>query len=239
MATFNGELYVADQVRSILAELNAFDEVVIVDDASTDRTVDILNELGDARLRLLVGRENRGYVRSFERAVSLSRGEFVLLADQDDIWLPGRVDAMLDVLRSEAVVASNMTILGTGERPNWWMPASQAAQWRRNIVRILAGVSGYYGCGMGFRRSFVSRILPFPSFLHESHDLWIAIAGNVAHSIGLVEEPTLQRRVHSENVTPTRPRRLGRVLAARVMLIRCLLVSYRRDLRARRAGPKR
>ncbi|WP_460522266.1 glycosyltransferase [Humibacter antri] len=232
MATYNGERYVTAQLNSILAELNEHDEVIVIDDASTDGTVRTVEAIADARVKLIARQENRGYVATFQEAISSSRGEYVLLADQDDVWVPGRVDAMLTGLGTHAVVASNMTILGSGERPRWWMSAATARQWRRNVLRIVAGVSGYYGCGMGLRREFVRVILPFPHFLVESHDLWVALAGNIAHSISILEQPTLQRRLHGDNATPLRPRSLPRVLAARIMLLRSILVLSRRVRRS-------
>jgi glycosyltransferase involved in cell wall biosynthesis len=232
MATFNGERYVEEQLRSILEQLGDGDEVVLIDDASTDDTLGVVTSIGDGRIRVMRHSNNRGYVKTFEEAIMASRGEYILLSDQDDVWLPGRVNSMLRALRSDAVVASNMTILGSGERPRWWMNSSQARQWRRNLVRILAGASGYYGCGMGIRRDFVRVATPFPPFLYESHDLWIALLGNRARSVGVVETPTLERRVHGDNVTPNRPRSLLKVLEARVMLLRLLLVSGRRLHRA-------
>jgi glycosyltransferase involved in cell wall biosynthesis len=237
MATFNGERYVEEQLRSILEQLGDRDEVVLIDDASTDDTLGVVANIGDGRVRVMRHSTNRGYVKTFEEAIMASRGEYILLSDQDDRWLSGRVSWMLGALRSNAVVASNMTILGTGERPRWWMKSSQAREWRRNVVRILVGTSGYYGCGMGIRRDFVRAATPFPPFLHESHDLWIALLGNRARSIGLVEAPTLERRIHGDNVTPVRPRSLGKVLEARIMLLRLLLVSGRR-LRRAAAGAK-
>jgi glycosyltransferase involved in cell wall biosynthesis len=233
MATFNGERYVQEQLSSILAQLGSDDEVIVVDDASSDATVSVVDGVQDARVRLYPRSKNAGYVSAFEEAISRSRGDFVLLSDQDDVWIPGRVDRFVRALGSSDVVASNMVILGSDDRAPWWMPARQGRQWRRNVLRILAGVSGYYGCGMGIRQDFVRTIAPFPAFLTESHDLWLALAGNLAHSIALIEEPTLRRRVHQDNVTPTRPRSLGKVLAARMMLLRATFVLSRRIRRMR------
>jgi hypothetical protein len=83
---------------------------------------------------------------------------------------------------------------------------------------------------MAMRRRALQLATPFPPYLTESHDLWLAIAGNLAHSIGHVEEPTLRRRVHGGNATPDRPRGLLAVLRARVMLLRSI-VTLRRRLR--------
>ena len=112
MATYNGSAHVAEQLTSILEQLGPHDEVVVVDDASTDDTRAVLAAFDDPRLRVLESPVNRGYVRAFERALGEARGEVVLLADQDDVWLPGRRDAMVAALRDHQVVATNLTTLG-------------------------------------------------------------------------------------------------------------------------------
>lgn len=228
MATYNGADFVEEQIRSILPELAGTDELIVVDDASTDNTVEVVRGIGDSRIRLYPRSENRGYVRTFEEAIGCARGEYIFLADQDDVWIPGRVDRMLSVLRTHLFVASNMVILETGARPRWSFTSSADGRWARNLLLIGSGVSGYYGCGMAMRRRALDLVTPFPPYLVESHDLWLAIAGNLAHSIGHVEEPTLRRRVHDSNVTPDRPRGVRQVLAARIMLLRCVLTLRRR-----------
>ena len=75
--------------------------------------------------------------------------------------------------------------------------------------------------------------MPFPAYLRESHDLWIALYGNLVGSIVHVDEPTLERRVHATNATPDRPRGVRPALASRWMLVRAV-VELRRRLRAAR-----
>lgn len=223
MATYNGANYVVQQLESILSQLAEDDEVVVVDDASADDTVNVVRGLRDPRVRVRARNRNLGYVRTFEEAIRLCRGTSIFLADQDDVWLPGRVAAMREALCSHAIVASNLLFLDRGdERPAWWMSSGQQTQWRRNMLRVLAGSSGYYGCGMALRRAALPVVLPFPDYLVESHDLWLGLAGNVLHSIAHLEEPTLRRRVHAENVTPERARDVITVLRARVMLLRAM-----------------
>jgi glycosyltransferase involved in cell wall biosynthesis len=230
LASYNGARYIEEQVRSILAELGDDDEIVVVDDASTDDTVDVLRSIGDPRIRLFPRSENRGYVRTFEEALGCTRGEYILLSDQDDVWIPGRVGRLLKELQHRLIAASNLEFLDSGDRPGWSFKASATGRWRRNLLIILSGTSGYYGCGMAMRRRALQLVTPFPPYLTESHDLWLAIAGNLAHSIGHVEEPTLRRRVHGDNATPDRPRSVPAILRARVMLLRSI-VTLRRRLR--------
>lgn len=229
MATYRGASYVSEQLLSILDQLDRDDEVVIVDDASPDNTVDVIRSIRDPRIRLIQSPQNRGYVRSFEAAVSASRGEYIFLSDQDDVWIPGRIAAMMTALQSARVVASNFEILGGAPRP--WIPPLRAAWDKRplaNLLGIMIGYRAYYGCGMAFRRDMLPMFAPIPPYVRESHDLWLAICGNVSGSLVHLEEPTLKRRLHDSNETPAGFRSLGKIIAARIMLVRLILESRRR-----------
>lgn len=232
MATYNGSRYIGEQLESILRQLGPDDELVIVDDASTDGTVDRIRAFEDRRVRLIQAAANQGYVKSFEQAALASRGRAVFLSDQDDVWVDGRLDAMLEALKSASVVASNFDVLGGGERPGIpLLQESDSTRHRANLFGILVGYRAYYGCGMAFRREVLSSFAPIPPYLGESHDLWLAILGNTAGSMRHLKGATLLRRIHEDNATPRGWRSLRVILAARVVLLR-LMVEARRRLRA-------
>ena len=235
MASYNGAELVEEQLTSILAQLGPHDEVVIVDDASTDGTVARVLAVVDPRVHVETLTDNVGYVRAFERALRTARGDVVLLSDQDDVWMPGRVHAMVDALARADVVATNLatldgpaTIRGPYGQHDWRLHARQSRQPARNIAAILIGNRPYYGCAMGLRRSAIDAVLPFPAYLTESHDLWIALYGNVAHSIEHLDLRSVARRFHAHNATPDRPRGLVQVVRSRTLLVRCVLELRRR-----------
>lgn len=218
-----------EQVESILAQLGPDDELVIVDDASPDDTVEQIRTFHDGRIRLIEAAVNQGYVRSFEQAALAARGQYILLADQDDVWVPGRLELMIDALQTSKVVASNFDVLGGGPRPN--IPRLRDKDSRRNaanILGILVGYRAYYGCGMGFRHDMLAVFTPVPRYLNESHDLWLAICGNLAGSMRHLDESTLLRRIHDDNATPRSWRSVSVILGARLMLLRCIAQASRR-----------
>lgn len=236
MASYNGAAFITEQVESILAQLGRRDELVIVDDASTDGTRELVRSFADPRIRLIEATTNQGYVRSFEQACRASSGASVLLADQDDVWTDGRLELILTALEGHQVVASNFDVLGGGPRPA--IPRLRSSDTNRraaNLLGILVGYRAYYGCGMAFRREVLDMFAPVPPYLRESHDLWLAICGNVLGSIGHLDESTLLRRIHGDNATPRGWRSLPVILAARVVLIRLLLEAVRRRSRMRPA----
>lgn len=243
MATYNGAKYIEEQLGSILAQLRPDDEVVIVDDASRDETVALIRALHDPRIILHLHAENRGYVRTFEDALSHASADVILLSDQDDVWAPGRRDALVAATDHSAVVASNLDLHGSGAplphpltRRPWLLKSRTSTQRSRNLLRVLGGVSPYFGCAMAVRRDFVARIMPFPPFLFESHDLWIALAAIDAREMLHLERVTVHRRLHDSNASPSRPRGVRSVLRARVMLVQSWREAGRRRRTARRSG---
>lgn len=235
MATYNGSAYLREQLDSILAELEPQDEVVIVDDASSDGTVALLQAISDPRVIVHGRTENRGYVRTFEEALSRATGDVLMLSDQDDVWIKGRRALLLEGTTDRAVAASNLVILGT-DAPlrsplsgrEWLLRAADGPRRWRNQWRILIGDAPYFGCTMALRRDFLDRALPFPGYLTESHDLWIATVANAAGELAHVQQPTLRRRLHDDNASSERPRGIRKALASRVLLLRLWREARRR-----------
>lgn len=241
MATYNGARYLPEQVTSILAELHPDDELVVVDDASTDDSVAVMEGIGDPRMRIVRAERNSGYVRTFERAIALATGDVVLLSDQDDVWPVGRRDVLVAAALASGAAASNLRLLDSGEplrsplngRP-WLLRADFDHRRIRNELAILAGDAPYFGCAMALRRDVLPLVLPFPEYLTESHDLWIATATNAAGVLSHVEQTTVLRRVHDDNASTSRPRGVVQALGSRLLLLRLWFLARRRIRSGRR-----
>lgn len=235
MATYDGARWVGEQLDSILADLGPDDEVVVVDDRSGDGTVDVVRARRDPRVRLVVRDRNGGYVRAFGTALGAARGRFLLLADQDDVWVPGRTEALVAALGEASVVASNLATLGGPDsirdprgRPGWRLRADDSRRPVRNVLGVLAGARPYFGCAMAVRREVLDVAYPFPSWLRESHDLWFALHGNLSRDLLHLEQVTVLRRYHDDNASPDRPRGVRAALSSRLLLLRCLVELARR-----------
>jgi len=235
MATYNGQEFVAEQVESILAQLTSVDELIIVDDASTDGTLDVVRHLNDPRIVFLPNEENSGYVASFEKAITASRGDYIMLSDQDDVWLAGRVETLVNALQAKNFVASNFSVFGgpANRFHKLQLKEADSRRWVANLITTWIGVRPYYGCTMAFRAAVKELILPFPDFLTETHDQWIAIVANLNQDMIHVEAPTVARRLHDENTTPKSRRPTAVILRARIMLLRAFFVALGRRARTR------
>jgi glycosyltransferase involved in cell wall biosynthesis len=235
MATYNGQEYVSEQISSILGQLSSKDELIVVDDASKDGTADVVRRIGDPRIVLMPNPENKGYVASFERAIAASRGEYIMLSDQDDVWLPGRVDLLIKSLQDKTFAASNFTVFGgpANKLQRVQLKRADGHRWVANLITTWIGVRPYYGCTMAFRADGKRLVLPFPGFLNETHDQWIAVVANLHREMAHVEEATVARRLHEQNTTPKSRRPLAVIVSARIMLLRAFAVAVMRKLRNR------
>lgn len=179
IATYNGARYIGEQLASILKQLSAEDEVVVSDDGSTDGTIDIVRSLNDRRIRIVDGPRRHSPTLNFEWALRNAKGEYVFLADQDDVWLEGKVRRCVEELQKCDCVVSDARVtdscLNTTSESLF-----QLMHVRRGRLSNLLWRNGYTGCCMAFRREVLSKALPFPTDI-PMHDIWI---GNVAAFCG-------------------------------------------------------
>ncbi|MBX3088630.1 MAG: glycosyltransferase, partial [Cryobacterium sp.] len=103
LCTYNGERFIEQQLASILSQSRPVDEIVVSDDGSTDGTVEIVRRVvsGNSRpgLKILQNSSALGVTANFEQAMAACTGEFICLSDQDDIWMPDRVELALEKFR--------------------------------------------------------------------------------------------------------------------------------------------
>ena len=95
LCTYHGERFLQEQLDSFLQQTRLPDELVVCDDGSTDLTVPILEAFGVQApfpVRLSINSQNLGFTKNFEKAISLCRGEIIAMSDQDDVWLPEKLE---------------------------------------------------------------------------------------------------------------------------------------------------
>lgn len=230
MAAYNGSLYIAEQILSILPELGDGDELIVIDDKSTDDTKSVVMSIADPRIRLIESSANQGYVRTFEQAIGLASGEIIFLSDQDDVWVPGRVALMLRELETHALTVSNFGSFGGAltRVQSKRLRAEDGNHRLRNIFWMWIGTRPYYGCCMAFRAELREQLLPFPEYLTETHDQWIGYVGNVNRSVSHIAEDTINRRVHDSNSSAPGNRSLAVIVKARIMTGRAIFEAFRR-----------
>jgi Glycosyl transferase family 2 len=118
VTTFNGERFVADQLRSFSEQARRPDEVVVCDDESSDRTLEIVNDFGRSSPFPVIVAQNKprlGIIENFQRAVTLCTGDIIFLSDHDDFWLPKKLEMHEAIFNSDPEIGhvfSNGLICG-------------------------------------------------------------------------------------------------------------------------------
>ena len=231
MATYNGERFIYDQIVSILPQLKRGDELVVVDDCSTDRSVSIIESFQDPRIVLLRNPQNCGVLKAFERALCNASGEVIFLADQDDVWRADKVEKIISLFRARpdvSLVQSGIEIIDA-EGNISAMTNSKLNRFKAGVLQTLISNS-YQGSAMAFRRSILKYCLPFPDDI-PMHDMWIGILNQFVGKVEFIEEPLLYFRRHGRNVSPSRHAPLLQMIRWRWSLVKNLVLICVRNLR--------
>ncbi|WP_395066835.1 glycosyltransferase family 2 protein [Paraburkholderia silvatlantica] len=223
IATYNGAKYIREQLDSIIPQIGDADEIVVCDDQSSDDTVSILTSYNDPRICIHRNEVRLGHVRNFEKAMSLARGDFIFLSDQDDIWLPGRVRNMLarlDADPSVNLVASNFDLIDAqGQKMGEFRLLGATKKTKlAQIGAIFLGRAPYFGCTFLLKRNLLKSGLPIPKGI-ESHDIWFALVASSIGSVFNLRAPTLLHRIHGKNMTAEKRRALHVVLRSRARFV--------------------
>ena len=121
LPVYNCETYIAEAMESVLAQTFTDFELLIIDDASTDRTVDVIKSYSDSRIVFLQKPKNTGYTRSLNMGLQMARGKFIARMDGDDVCRPNRLERQVNVLQSRPellLVGSLFSIIG-GLKPRY------------------------------------------------------------------------------------------------------------------------
>ncbi|MGA9672207.1 MAG: glycosyltransferase family 2 protein [Terracidiphilus sp.] len=207
MAIYNGEHYFPEQMRSILPQLSPNDEVVIVDDGSTDATLDRIAAFNEPRILIAQHKKNEGVISSFEDAVRLASGDIIFFSDQDDIWAADKVEKMLvPFARDEciSIVTSAYSVIDANGHPTVDATFSNRPPFTSGFFANLY-INRFQGSAMAIRRTLLPHVLPFPKNCSFVHDEWIGLrnallGGRVVH----VPQPLLHYRRHGNNASKTR-----------------------------------
>lgn len=200
MATKNGSAYLREQIDSILIQLKATDELVISDDASCDDTIQIITSYGDPRIRLLKQETSKGVATNFEHALKACLGDYVFLADQDDVWNKSKISTMILSLKTHDLVICDCQITDDSLRltqPSFFVNNGSRKGFIKNLFR-----NSYIGCCMAFRRTVLERALPFPKDI-PIHDFWIGLTAELYFSIKFIPDALVYHRRHESNASTT------------------------------------
>jgi glycosyltransferase involved in cell wall biosynthesis len=203
MCTYNGSRFVAEQIESICNQTYKNLRVIIVDDASTDTTYEIVKQYAanDERIRAYRNGTNLGFNLNFNKACKLATGDFIAIADQDDIWEKTKIEKLLAKINEDPDTLLVHCISARFEKFGKFHLKSH------KLVNYLAGkdVRNFFlsnfisGHNMLLRISLLEKSLPFPGNVY--YDWWLAAVASCNGKIEPVPEILVWHRMHDANAT--------------------------------------
>lgn len=202
MTTYNGEKYLREQLDSLYSQTILPDEIIVVDDCSTDDTHKILEEYHNKKgLVYIINERNLGVNKNFEKAISLCRGDYIAISDQDDVWFPEKIEITYNKIREiengqPSVVSSNR--IGVDENLNIISSPSSKVDSFHFSTTLLGHLS--QGCTLMMNRELISYILPFPESGKMLYDIYIGLTAAMIGNKYNLSVPLMYYRHHDNNV---------------------------------------
>lgn len=220
MCTYNGECFLAEQLESILNQTYPHLEVVIIDDCSTDGTAGIVQEYADRdeRIRFLRNDSNLGFVKNFEKALQHCRGEFIALADQDDIWLPEKIEVLHREIGKGLLIYSAVRLMDAEGKPlAASFPKFKRLEGSAALSLLFDNCVTGHACLL--RQELLQYVLPIPAHT-SAHDHWIALVAAACGKLKASDKVLSWYRKHDNNA----------LLGSRKTRIHPKLFKYRNKL---------
>lgn len=208
LATYNGEKYLQEQIESILKQTYSNFRLIISDDCSKDKTKDIIREYAkkDSRIKYYFQDRNLGYVKNFEFLLSTVQSEIYALSDQDDVWMPQKIEKYVEKMKHEnadlvfgdlEIVDKDLNLINKSF--NDYMNLSVKIE-KCNNYEMLYLYNCVTGCTIVSKRKLLEKVLPLPTdSKHICHDYWIALMASIYGKISYIKEPYIKYRQHENN----------------------------------------
>ncbi len=222
VAIYNGSRFLKEQLGSILKEVGRTDEIVVVDDASSDNSVQLVKKLKNKRIKTYVNDFNIGPIRTFERALKNTNGDIIFFADQDDIWIRGKVKKTLDVFKKvkPAAVVSDAVVVdekGNVISESFFKKMNSSPGVIKNYYK-----NTYIGACMAIDARAKKWLLPFPENI-SMHDKWIGLTCDFVGGVYFLNEPLIYYRRHQGAFTKDRRFPMRKVLVDRLIFLTVIL----------------
>lgn len=215
LCVHDGARFLAEQLDSVLAQRGVNIEVVALDDASADASPALLQECAqrDARVRCFRNDTNLGASRSFERAMSLTRGAFIAPCDQDDIWEADKLAKLLAAIGDADLAYCDSAYIDENGVPAGTKVSDDIAMLSGHEPLTFLFTNSVSGHAALLRRELFTAARPFPA--DAFHDWWLALVAAASGGIVYWPEPLVRFRRHAATVSTLGRDRKGRRPAGR------------------------
>ncbi len=211
LCTYNGAKFLAEQLDSFLEQTRLPDELVVGDDCSNDKTVQIIEDFAKTApflVRLEINKKNLGSTKNFEQTILRCAGDLIFLSDQDDVWMPEKLEKIIAAFEKSdkiGMVFSDAVLVGENLEPlgyNLWdfsfTKEEQQRAKERKMLEVLIDRNVVTGATMAFRAHLRDFFSPIPTDIPLIvHDGWIALIIASISNIIFIKHPLVEYRQHS------------------------------------------
>lgn len=217
MCTYNGERFLSEQLKSIFSQTYPPDEIIICDDCSKDHTVQLARSLltqWNGKWKIVRNKKNLGFRKNFEQAIQLCRGDIIFLSDQDDVWMPEKIETVMKLFREKPnvilafhdaeLVDVNLEII----EPSFWnLLEFEPSYFEHSDYSQLIVHNVVQGSACAFRKELVHYAYPFSE--EAVHDEWLALVALSVGDIWPIRNKLLKYRQWGKNAIGVRKTSIG------------------------------
>ncbi|MEI9807505.1 MAG: glycosyltransferase [Bacteroidota bacterium] len=194
--------FLKEQMDSLLAQTYAYIEIIISDDASNDSTRQILKEYEtNPSITLFFQEKNLGAGKNFEFAVKQAKGAFIAFSDQDDIWLPEKIEAMYRAIGDSFLIYSDSELVDENGNSLHKNLSSLRRMYTGDQAKGFVFSNVVWGHAMLINSQSLPSVIPVPAGI--PHDIWMGFKAATITGIKYLDRPLTKYRQHADTVTKT------------------------------------
>ena len=200
----NGEPYLGEALDSVLSQTFDDWELIFWDDNSTDGSAEVVRLYDDPRIRVFRSALDVPLGRARDAAIAEARGEWLAFLDQDDVWLPGKLEAQLALADSDGrvgLIYGRTVRFGAGRRRDYDHRREFGPLPEGDIRPALLHACFIAMSAAVLRRSALEGGLPILRRIHVTPDYWLFLCAVRRHEARAVQQPVCRYRVHGGNMT--------------------------------------
>lgn len=201
LCTFNGEKFIKEQLDSLLNQTYDNLEIIVIDDASTDLTASILKEYSTIypQLQIHFNTKNIGFNENFKKAIRLCKGAYIAVSDQDDIWLPQKIQILVNQIGKNQLIYHDSEFIDEH---------GKSLKMKTSTHHLFAEGSCsesflYFNCVSGHAILFQRDLAKMLDFLPQDmyYDWWLAYSAACTAKIKALDDVLVKHRKHSDSTT--------------------------------------
>ncbi len=202
LCTYNGQKYLEEQLESLVNQTYPHLEIIISDDASTDETKKILDNYQQRQgFNIFYQPENMGYTKNFSFALSKTSGDYIALCDQDDIWLPNKIEALYEYFGEELLVYSDSLLIDEEGRSINKKLSDIRNMYSGRDTKGFIFLNVVWGHALMMRKELLAYAADIPDSI--PHDIWFAYKAATVSGIRYCKKVLTYYRQHSGAYTTT------------------------------------